>query len=75
MSVIKPDFSYNGKLKQYAIIFWIKPGETEPSYKTVCFDEEEVAFNLKKSLNPTSPVYGYRYKIKWVSPEPDLVAA
>lgn len=25
-----------------AIIFWYKPGEDEPSYKTVCYDEQDV---------------------------------
>lgn len=34
----------------HAIIFWTKPGDSEPSSKTVCYDEEELQHNLKTLL-------------------------
>ena len=35
-----------------AIIFWYKPNEDEPSYKTVCYDEQDVEQMYKLHTAP-----------------------
>ncbi|WP_341320848.1 hypothetical protein NSQ62_14515 [Solibacillus sp. FSL H8-0523] len=42
---------YNGP-PPLAIIFWYEAGEDEPSYKTVCYDEQDVEQMYKLHTAP-----------------------
>ena len=53
----------------YAVIYWQKPNESEPSTKSVCFDEEEVQAHLQSALNPSHYRHGQQPNIYYAEKE------
>lgn len=72
---MKPIYLYNGNITPYAVILWHKQSDKEPSYRTVCYNEGEVALMIERHNTP-GDFYSELYpQIIMYSPEPDLVAA
>lgn len=75
MKKVKPLFLYNGNITPYAVVFWYKPGEDEPSYRTVCYDQKELLDAVKRQKMPGDFYYGMKYRVENYNPEPNLLSA
>lgn len=49
-----------------AIIFWYEPGEDEPSYKTICYSEDDVIAMDKRHKTPSDFYSNLRPSIQLV---------